>query len=346
MEKEILSSKEADSSSCALVRTVDQDKAHLVELIRRWGGLASDALLDPACKFFSLPSIEGIIGYRTIWGCSVVFGDPVCSPSEAPQLAEAFHQSHPHKNIIYLITSENFAKWAIQHVCKVLVEFGDEFFVDPHCDPRAKQGDYARLVRRKVRHALNEKVIVKEYLAKDPWVEQQLKQVGLLWLKSRHGPQVHLSHLDLFDHCFGKRWFYAQQGENIRGMAVLNQMQSQQGWLLNHLMTISEAAHGTQELLIVSILETLQSEGCHFLSFGPVPADYLKEVRGLSKFSTWVARQLFLFFNKIFRLKGHKIFWDKFYSQVKPSYLLFSQPFIGLREITALTRAMNVSLRK
>jgi lysylphosphatidylglycerol synthetase-like protein (DUF2156 family) len=195
-----------------------------------------------------------------------------------------------------------------------------------------------------VRHAQHKGVSIKEYLAHDANIEQVIEQVGVSWLKSRRGPQIHISNIYLFDNRIGKRWFYAQQGNQIIGLVVLNQLQARQGWHLNHLMFTSDAAHGTPELLVVSVLEILQGEDCSFVSFGVAPADQLGTISGLSHFSAWTARQVYKIVNKMFHLKGHKMFWGKFHPQTQPSYLLFSQSRIGLREALALMRAMNASI--
>jgi lysylphosphatidylglycerol synthetase-like protein (DUF2156 family) len=322
------------------------ERSHIVELVRRWGGLTTDALLDPNCQIFSLPQLEGFIGYQLVRGCAIVYGDPICSPSDVPQLAHAFQTSYQGqcKNIIYLMASEKFAQWAIPHLCKASVEYGEEIFLDPHCDPQERHGTHASLVRRKVRHAQHEGVSIREYLVHDGKMEQALEQVSTAWLQSRRGPQVHISNVHLFTDRLGKRWFYAHQEEHIVGVVVLNQVQKYQGWHLNHLMLTPQAPHGTPEFLITSVLEALKSENCSFVSFGVAPVDRLGTLVGLTPLSTWMARHIYHIASKIFHLKGHKMFWGKFYPQTRPSYLLFHQPSIGLREICALMRAMHVSL--
>ncbi len=45
-------------------RQTSQPRALLVKLVRSWGGLNTDAILDPHCLFFFIPAIDGFIGYR------------------------------------------------------------------------------------------------------------------------------------------------------------------------------------------------------------------------------------------------------------------------------------------
>jgi lysylphosphatidylglycerol synthetase-like protein (DUF2156 family) len=323
----------------------EDNRPRMIEFIRRWGGLTSDALLDPACQLFCIPQVEGVIGHRIEFDCAVVYGDPVCAPGDIPLLVQAFHDfcQTKYKNIIYIAASAKFAQWAIQNVCQALIEYGEEVYLDPHFNPKDRQGTHASLVRRKVRHAQHEEVIVKEYFSPDAKIEHALEQVGAAWLQARRGPQIHISHVYLFTDRIGKRWFYAQQRERIVGVAVINQLQSRQGWHLNHLMFTPDAPHGTPEILVVSVLETLQRENCSFISFGAVPINRLGKIVGLSTLTSWIAQLTYKLAHRIFHLEGHKIFWGKFHPQTQPSYLLLHQSHIGIQEVRSLMRAMNVS---
>jgi hypothetical protein len=90
------------------------------------------------------------------------------------------------------------------------------------------------------------------------------------WLNARKGPQIHIAAPTYFQNRVGKRWFYAKQGEQIIGFLILNQVQSENGWLLNNLITLPDAVGGTSELLIIKCLETLKDEKCVRVITGPV----------------------------------------------------------------------------
>lgn len=330
----------------SLLNAAHPNKNSVVELVRRWGGSASDAVLDPANHIFSIPAVDGLIGYRKDPGCAVVFGDPVCSPDNLTPLVSAFHQFCKSKGwgIIYLTASEQFAHWSASQMGGAIIEFGTELFINPQCDPRKLTGVNASLVRRKVKHALREHVSINEYTGQDIKLEKAIEQVGIDWLSTRRGPQIYTSRIRLFDDRIGKRWFYAQKGDQIVGIVVLNQIQAYEGWLINRLMVTPQAPNGTPELLIVSALEKIASEGCCFATFGSVTAEQLGKIEGIGAFSSWIARHSFKIAKKIFHLEGHNKFWEKFHPQSRPSYLLFDQSKVGLKEIVSLKRALNVSL--
>jgi len=323
-----------------------QKRQTIVECTRRWCYLAAEAVLDPYCQIFQTPGIDGLISYRKAGGCILVYGDPVCAPQDFPALTQAFHNQPTHKKrpVIYVTASERFAAWAIQHDCKALIEFGEELFLDPHDDPRARTGVNASLVRRKVRHAEKEGITATEYLSRNPDLEREIESVGDAWLKSRKGPQLYLSRIRLFDDRHGKRWIYATKNDKVVGILCLNQLQVRSGYLLNRLMITPEAAHGTPELLVTTALDILRAEGCHFCTFGPIAGMQLGEIRGLSNFSQWVAHKAYAGAKKIFKLDGHRKFWEKYHPQSQKTYLLFSRPSVGIKEMLCLARGFNLTI--
>lgn len=330
----------------ALLENIPANRQHILTCVRKWGGLASDAALDPHCLYFSLPNTEGLIAYRKEYGCAVALGNPICPAADMPKLAESFHEFHNAQSnrVIYLAASQNFAQWAVQNICGISIEFGEEVMIDPHHDPKAYTGTHACLVRRKVKHALKESVTVTEYHEQDATLEEAMKQVGKDWLHARRGPQIHISNVCLFADRLGKRWFYAKQGDTVVGVLLMNELQAHQGWLLNRVMIPKTAPHGTPELLVTTALEVLASEGCHFVTFGVVPRVALGEIMGLGTYGSMVSRCIYKCAKTLFYLGGTKTFWEKFHPTNAPSYLLFNRNTIGINDLIGLARAMNATL--
>lgn len=319
----------------------------ILDIVRRWGGFATDAILDPYTLIFQIPEIEGLIGYKLSAGCAVVYGDPICDPTQSVELARAFHKwckGHGWR-IVYLPSSHEFATLAIREgLCKSSIEFGNELSLNPQDDPQKKTGNTASLLRRKVRQALNEDTIIHEYETNDDNLKKAIEEVGVSWITSRKGPQVHISNIYLFDDAVGKRWFYAKRADSIVGVAILNRLEKSEGWLLNHLMTTKEASNGTSELLVAKILETVAMENCQFITFGAIPAEKLGQITGLGRLSEGIARSAYNISSRIFHLTGIVKFWKKFAPTSKPVFLLFSDPYVGWREIAAIMKATNASI--
>lgn len=321
-------------------------KNEIVLFVRQWGTCASDAVLDPLCSIFSVQGVKGFIGYRHEKNCFIVYGNPICAPKDWQTLTSAFQEfSFEHKaSVIYLVASESFCQWAIQNnACRAFVEYGEELSIDPFDDPRQSHGVNASLVRRKCHHAEHEHVTVHEYLDKDANVEKAIEAVGDSWIKNRKGPQVHISNVYLFENRMGKRWFYAKRNNEIIGTLVLNRLEAREGWLLNHLMVTPEAPGGTPELLVITALDALRKENCHYVTFGGVPLKKIGKMQGLSLIASSLTRFVYNISSIVFHLNSRKMFWEKFHPTSEKSYLLFSQSQIGIHELFALKNALNIS---
>jgi lysylphosphatidylglycerol synthetase-like protein (DUF2156 family) len=324
-----------------------QSNNHIVKEVRRWGCSATDAVLDPSCSHFRDPSIDGLIGYHSSPRCAVVYGDPVCAKQDIPALTQAFHRFCQEKRlqVVYIIISDEFAQWLVENHCKSMIQFGHEMAIDPYDNPRDKHGEGARLVRRKLHHAESEGVKVFEYREDNPQIEEEMEEIAKRWAEERKGPQVHIANIFLFENREGKRWFYAKQGEKMVGIALINQLQAKQGWLLNHLMMTLEAPAGVPESLVITILDQLKLEGCRYVSFGVVPSMELGKMVGMGRLSSWMLRRLFKMLRSVLPFGGLEKFWSKFSPQSQPTYLVCSRSRPGLRELLALKVALKVNNR-
>lgn len=327
---------------------MEQSKLSDVSCVRKWGGSASDAVLDSTSTIFRTPGCDGIIGYRAENRCAIVFGDPVCPENQRQVLVEAFHDFCALKSlkIVYLVVSESFAEWLLQHgYCKSMIEYGEEFVLDPNEDPRKKTGPQARLVRRKTGHAINDGVTIKEYIPFDERIEQGIREVGEKWLNGRTGPQIYIANVTPLDNPTGKRWLYAEKDGQIIGTIVLSRLEKEQGWLFNHLMFVKDAPAGVPELLVVTGLEIVSAEGCKHVNFGTVPLSQLGKISGLNGVSKFLAMNFYHMANKLYRLNGKKTFWEKFDPLSKKEFIIFKNSRISLREALALKKALNATLK-
>jgi len=324
------------------IEQVNEAKFLLEKIAQQWGGSIAEVILESNCNFFRVPNLEGGIGYRVESGFAIVFGDPICPRENIPSLIEAFHRfaKENHLNVVYIIASESFARWAMQHHCNILIEVGEELIFDPQRNPI--EGPKANRLRNKVNHALRAGIKVKEYHPIDETLEEKIKEVGIEWLSTRKGPQIHLGKLNFFENRNGKRWFYVEEKDQIIGAALLSRLEAFQGWLLKFSITLPSAPRGTSELLMTSILETLGKEGCQFLTYGIVPAKQLGEMMGIGKFPMWLAQKTFQMAKWLFRLDSRKIYWQKFQPKTARSFVLLSTPRLGLKEIRAILKALKI----
>lgn len=329
-----------------LSETVKTARETIVKLIRKWGDVNTDGLLEPTVKTFFSAGIEGFIGYRIEGAHAVVFGDPVCSAANKPTLALAFQKHCESKNlkVVYTIVSKDFANWTFKALDASTVEFGETFILDPFHNPVNNKGSHAVLVRKKVKHATKTGVTVEEYTGNDPVIEQEINSIASQWVQRRRGPQIYLAHITLFNDREGKRWFYAKHEGKIVGLIVLNELKAKDGWLLNNQMLIQSAPNGTSELLIISALETLEKEDCHYVEAGPVTRKELGEIQGMNKAIEQLTRLVFKGAKHVFHLDGYEAFWTKFDPKLEGCYLSFPKRNIGYSSVRALMAAFNMSM--
>ncbi len=328
------------------IKDLEQDqRSSLVKQVRRYGDLNTDAILDSNCITFSIPEIDGFIGYRVEAGCAIVFGDPLCAQENQTQLITAF-QKYCKVNgwdIVYAIVSESFANSNIPKDKKrILIPFGSKLFLNPSDNPLQRSGSKAVLVRKKVKHAINDKVVINEYLTPDESLEKSMENLGIQWSQSRNGPQVYIAHHAFFKDREGKRWFYASHQDRIVGFLILNELQASSGWLLNNLIIAADAPSGTSELLITSSLKVLETEKSLNVIIGPVTATELPQIEGVNSLFSWIIQMAFKGAKRMFRLDGQRVFWEKFQPKQEPSYVIFNK--INIRTVKALMKAMNVKI--
>lgn len=324
------------------IETLNDNKALIEKCLVRWGDFPAEILRDPSYRFFHVPHVDGVIGFKEELGCAASFGDPVCAKVDAPILAQEFHNycRQNDLNVTYLISSEGFSRWAIKNLCKVLIEVGEEITFDPQIDPL--EGPRNRL-RNKVNHAHHIGLVVEEYTSNDPQLEAEIQAVGSQWQDTRKGPQIYLADVDFFEDRQNKRWFYVKDPEGeILGVALLSRLEVRQGWLLKFLVGTPDSPRGTSEFLMVTILETLRKENCRVLTYGLVPSECLGELVGIGKYTEWFAKQTFKWIKRIFNLENRKTYWGQFLPKTERSYILFGRSGLGIREIRVVLRSLKV----
>lgn len=316
-----------------------------LEYLRRWGGSATNSILDPTTKIFTTPGVEGLIGYREQSRCALAYGDPVCASKDIPALTTAFHQfcAQTGKDIVYIAARKPFTSWARDNnLCGTSIEFGVELTINPQNDPRKQTGSNAQLLRGKTQQAARSGITVHEYLENNLILEKQIEEVAAAWLAGRKGPQVYIGNVNIFDDRYGKRWLYATLNGTVVGFVMLNLLKARGGWFLDKLIT-NQAPNGTSELLVTSAMDLLREEGCEFITFGPAPLAELGEITGLGTTSTWLARKGYQITYRILSLAGRRKFWEKYNPQSEPCYLLFSRKGLGIRELIGLGQSLNIS---
>lgn len=308
------------------------------ELLTQFGSAGSEAMFDYPCHFFQIQHLTGMIAYRIEFKCAVVFGDPICPPQELIELVEAFHKHcrDAQLNVVYVIVSQEFKKM-VENQCKIFFQVCEEIILDPSFDLHSSHRLQQRMDKA-VKHGLS----FHEYLPINKELEQKLMEIGKQWQASIKGAHLYLGHLNFFESYIGKRWFYVKDGESVTSMVMLSHLEGRGGWLLKFLATIPNVFPGTSEYLVLSLLNKLKEENCHFLTKGMLPVDSLNVIQGISAPSQFILRKIYNLISFIFRFKKRKEYWQRYHPKYEPAYLIFLNAKIGFNEMRALKKVFQM----
>lgn len=310
---------------------------YLISTVRRLGNPISLLLLNMPCIIFHIPQVDGLIGYQLVGNCTVVIGDPICSPQDLSELTLAFHAHCKEKNwsIVYLLASDSFAKWSIHRTCKILLQVSDELVLNP----------LNFKVRQKLRWKINQSkqlgVVIKEFQNSDD--PKQLKNTIEEWLKEKHGPQLYLGTLDLFADYSDKRIFYAQRKDKIVGVLIILRNEKFQGWVNTSFFNTDKSLVGVTEHLMSHTLEILAKEKCQYLCLGFVAKKEVGEIVGLPFITKYLFEMTYFLARSIFHLDAKKVHLNKYHPVLNPTYILCSER-LGIKEAMAIKKILNVRL--
>lgn len=311
----------------------------LSSIVKRLGNPESTTMLHSPCHVFQIPQVDGAIGYHQIGNCAVAVGDPICLPEDIAELTHAFHLHCQESNLkaVYLLTYRDFAHWAVNNGCRILIQVGSELSINPQSF-RKKQK-----LRWKVNKSIQNGVCVQEYKSGDPQLEDQIKKTVDTWLKQRQGPQIHLGNIKFFNCDAEKRIFYAQYKERIVGVIMLIPVNRFQGWVVSSYLAVWDAPVGTTEHLMCSIFDFLAHENCSFLCLGAVSGTELGEVIGLNPLSHKMAGLIFKVARWFFSLDAKSIYLNKYNPNLRSTFLLCKNR-LTLAELLAIKQVLNVKI--
>lgn len=318
-----------------------------LELVRKYGGPVSHAVLDSNFRLFTHPKVEGLIGYRVVGNYAVVMGNPVCPYHQVTIFTQIFSEycKSLGLSVIYAVVSNQLRDYSVQ-LGYASLEVADILFANPQNNPET--GPNSHNLRRQVRQARKFGVTVKEYqAASDAHLIGQALHACDAWLNGRQGMQMFLCPPGLFEDSYGQRWLIAEYEGNVVGVLSLLQMGSNEcNQLISLVFSAPYAPPHTNELLVSSTLEILRQEGAQSVCLGVAPRAELGEVMGYGRIIEWMARGIYRKIVQSTRQTGKITFWEKFkLTQRVPLYLIFESPYLTPTEVYALIKAFNFSAK-
>jgi len=308
-------------------------------IIRRYGNPVSTLLLHLPCTFFWHPGIDGVIGYSVFKNCAVVIGDPACSFNDRAALTLAFQEfcKKSHYSMVYLLASKSFAEWAVQNGCRTSMQVGEELILNP------TTFQITQKLRWKINQSHNHGVVVKEYHHDDPKLEKAMILASEEWLKTKHGPQLHLGNVTYPVNRTNERIFYAMQNSRVIGLLVLSPLDIFHGWVVTFYFAIKEASVGASECLLSQVFETLGNENCHYVCLGATAGKQIGETVGISHMKKTFIRMVYKTLSWLFRLGSKRRYFAKFHPHSQPTYMLLSRR-LNLNDMLAVKQLLDAKL--
>ncbi len=345
LDRDALALNHETDPTCAFDSRPSSD----IDLIRRYGGPVSHAALHPCYRTFRTPGIDGLVGFLLDHRCAVMLGDPICPPGRRDELATAFAQYCAGNNwsVIYAVATGNMRSFVNDSGCGML-EFADLLVANPQHDPEA--GSKGRHLRWNLNRARRHGVKVREYqgnISLDAELEAQAEAALESWRSGRKGFQMYLGSPRLFADRPGCRWFIAECAGNIVGVLYLLRVNcAGSRYLIDLVFSTPSAPRHTNELMVVAAFQALREEGEEAVCLGVGPKALLGEIQGFGAIASGLARGFYQLSNRMVPQHGKTVFWEKFgIVHREPLYLIFQQPWVGIREFRALLRTFNFSMR-
>lgn len=318
-----------------------------VDLVRRYGGAVSHAVLDTAYQTLKVNGIPGFLGFRVLHSCAVALGNPICAEHHQLALAAAFLDFSRNNgySTVFAVSSRTLADF----VCKNgggAIEFGQLLLGNPMIDP--EEGPNGGHLRTSVRFPLRNGVTVRIYDGNGPIdhaLENSITQASKAWLSHRRGFQLHIGSHHFFNHRSGCRWLVAEHDGHVVGVLSMLQMGEADCYhLIDLVFSTPDAPKHTNELLIVQAYKQLRMENAAAVCLGVAPRLQLGETIGFSGFATFLARNFYALTNKLAPQSGKATFWEKFGVVERiPLYLAFPDGHISTPKFRARLETFNYS---
>ena len=318
-----------------------------IDRVRRYGGPIAHAALHPERQRFHVEGIDGLIAHTLTGRCEVMLGDPICASKDKPRLVDAFaeHAWSHGRTLVCVAASGTLRNHVLARGWAALA-FADLLATDPRYD--FEQGPEGRHLRQQLNRARREGVTVQEYRRSgNERFENRVQSTYDRWRSRRRGPQMYLGTTGLFDHQAGRRWFIAQRGTDVLGcLSLLEAAGTGSPYLINLVVSSPEAPAHTNELMIVTALAALGSEGCQSVCLGIGPRSKLGSIEGCRPLQDRLARWLYQLSSQLLHPDRKTEFWKKFgATPQEPLYLLFQNPRLPTWEVYALFRAFHASIQ-
>ena len=327
----------------------ESDRARAIELLRRYSRSSESVILryDAPWRYLFGATVDGVVAWIEAHRVAVVWGDPICAPGDERALVSEFarHARAERLQACLLLVEEPAARAALVNGF-VIVHVGSEAVFDL-TTWRLPRGDSGKSLRWCLNRARRAGFEVGEYRASDgrrPELEQEIADVVAAWEASLPTPPARsILQTSPLLHVEDKRLFTARRDGRLEAVLACSPVPAADGWYLEDLVRVPDAAVGASELLVVSALERLAFAGALIASLGVAPSlDHAGQIDRRARVLLAALRPLVSWIDRRYRFDALTSYKEKFRpTSWRPRYVAVLPPRPSVRLVRAIRSVLR-----
>jgi len=282
--------------------------------------------IAPGIRSWTCADTQGAVAYNEFGKVWLVPGDPIASAENLAPVTEGFlRQARAEDRVVgFMPVTERFAKHSGNLGLRA-VKIGSAPYFD--LATWAPRGDRAKKARAGVNQARRAGVHVAEVVDVDERFVRETACLFKSWQTTRRSAIKFswLFSVDVFQHKERKKYFTARDAHGkMVGFLAASPIPARDGWYLEDVLRAKNAPNGTNDLLVVEVLELLKSSGAKLATLGTAPMAMegpsdpdVYNSRVLGKIARVVAALFSFFYNfegvRRFKTKFAPSWWESEY---------------------------------
>ena len=283
--------------------------------------------IAPGIRSWTSADTKGAVAYNEFGKVWLVPGDPLAADEDLATVTAGFlRRARAEDRVVgFMPVTERFAKHSSGLGLRA-VKIGSAPYFD--LATWAPRGDRAKKARAGVNQARRAGVRVAEVVDVDERFVRETACLFKSWLTTRRSAIkfAWLFSVDVFQHKERKKYFTARDANGkLVGFLVASPIPARNGWYLEDVLRAKNAPNGTNDLLIVEVLELLKRSGAKLATLGTAPMAMegsvdpeIYDSRLLSKVTRLCATVFSLFYNfggvRRFKAKFAPSWWESEYA--------------------------------
>jgi pimeloyl-ACP methyl ester carboxylesterase len=282
--------------------------------------------IAPGIRSWTSTDTRGAVAYNQFGKVWLVPGDPLAGAEDLATVTESFlRRARADGRVVgFMPVTERFAKHSSRLGLRA-IKIGSAPYFD--LATWAPRGDRAKKARAGVNQARRAGVHVAEVIDVDERFVRETACLFKSWLTTRRSAIkfAWLFSVDVFQHKERKKYFTARDGDGkLVGFLAASPIPARDGWYLEDVLRARNAPNGTNDLLIVEVLELLKRSGAKLATLGTAPMamegandPQIHNSRILGKVTRLVATVFSFFYNfdgvRRFKTKFAPSWWESEY---------------------------------